>query len=53
MPHRIAQFTQLNIMQKYKFTVGYQFISLVAFLTPSVFFFKFKEQIYTWAKKVF
>jgi glycosyltransferase involved in cell wall biosynthesis len=53
MPHRIEQYTQLNIVQKVKFTFGFQIISLVAFLTPSVVFFSFKEQIYTWAKKVF
>lgn len=53
MPHRIEQFAQLNIFQKVKFTVGFQIISLVSFLIPSVVFFRYKEQIYTWAKKVF
>ena len=52
-PHRIKEFAQLNILQKVKFTIGFQIISLVSFLTPSVVFFKFTEQIYTWAKKAF
>lgn len=53
MPHRIREFAQLNVLQKVKFTIGFQLISLISFLMPSVVFFKFKEQIYTWAKKVF
>ncbi len=53
MPHRIKQFAQLNIFQKFKFTIGFQVISLVSFMIPSVVFFRYKEQIYTWAKKVF
>lgn len=53
MPHRIEQFAQLNNLQKVKFTIGFQIISLVSFLMPSAVFFRFKEQIYTWAKKVF
>ena len=53
MPHRIEQFTQLNIMQKFKFTLGFQIISLVSFLLPSIVFFRYKEQIYSWAKRVF
>lgn len=53
MPHQINEFAQLNILQKVKFTIGFQIISLVSFLIPSVVFFKYKEQIYTWAKKVF
>jgi hypothetical protein len=53
LPHRIEQFAQLNIIQKVKFTFGFQIVSLISFLLPSAFFFKFKEKIYTWAKKVF
>jgi glycosyltransferase involved in cell wall biosynthesis len=53
MPHRIEQFAQLSTLQKAKFTIGFQIISLVSFLIPSVVFFRYKEQIYTWAKKVF
>jgi abequosyltransferase len=53
LPHRIEQFAQLNIFQKVKFKVGFHIISLVSFLIPSVVFFTYKEQIYTWAKKVF
>jgi uncharacterized membrane protein len=53
MPHRIEQFAQLRIIQKVKFAIGFQIISFVSFLMPSVVFFKYKEQIYTWAKKVF
>ncbi len=53
MPHRIKQFSNLSIIQKVKFTFGYQFVSLVSFLLPSNLFFKYKESLYTWAKKVF
>jgi hypothetical protein len=53
MPHRFVQFARLNSLQKVKFTIGFQVITLVSFLIPSVIFFRYKEQIYSWAKKVF
>ncbi len=52
-PHRIEEYKLLLIKQKIKLTVGFQLMTIVAFLTPSFIFFKYKKEIYKWVKKVY
>lgn len=44
-PWKINQFNKMRFILKAKFIIGFQLVSLVAFLMPSKLFFKFKEQI--------
>jgi hypothetical protein len=53
IPHRIHEFSSMTFRQRMKFSVGFQLVSLFAFLLPSFIFFKYKEQIYSWVKKTF
>lgn len=50
-PYSIKQFSSLNYLLKLKYIVGYQIVTILAFLTPSFFFFKFKDQLYSWIKR--
>jgi glycosyltransferase involved in cell wall biosynthesis len=53
LPWRIDEYNRLSSFQKVKIIFCYQCASVLAFVIPSVFFFKIKESFYTWVKKVF
>jgi glycosyltransferase involved in cell wall biosynthesis len=50
-PTSIRHFYKLSFSLKLKYFFGYQFVSILAFLTPSKLFFRFKEDIYSWIKR--
>jgi glycosyltransferase involved in cell wall biosynthesis len=50
-PWRINHFNKMSLLLRSKYLFCFQLVSVIAFLTPSSFFFKFKEQIYIWIKR--
>ncbi len=50
-PFKIKQFSELNYLNRIKYICGFQIISLLAFITPSILFFKFKDRLYSWLKR--
>ena len=50
-PTSIKQFYKLNFYLKVKYFIGYQLVSIIAFLTPSKLFFRYKEALYAWIKR--
>lgn len=50
-PWKINHFDKMSFFLKTKFIIGFQLVSIMALLTPSKLFFKFKERIYTWIKR--
>lgn len=50
-PWKINHFNKMSLFLRTKYLIGFQLVSLIALLTPSKIFFKFKEQIYTWIKR--
>lgn len=52
-PNNIDEYIYLSAFQKLKINLGFYSFSLIAFVIPSVLFFKFKDYIYKWVKRVF
>ena len=50
-PWKIDHFSKMSLFLRAKYLIGFQLVSIIALLTPSILFFKFKEQIYTWIKR--
>jgi glycosyltransferase involved in cell wall biosynthesis len=50
-PWKIKHFNKMSVILKIKYFFGFQVLSIAAFLTPSILFFKYKESIYSWIKR--
>jgi glycosyltransferase involved in cell wall biosynthesis len=50
-PYKIRQFSKMSFVLKFKYVVCYQFVSILAFITPSKLFFIFKDDLYSWLKR--
>jgi glycosyltransferase involved in cell wall biosynthesis len=51
-PWKINYFHKMNILHKIKFIFGFQVISILAITLPSYLFFRYRDQIYSWKKRI-